>query len=898
MTDRPDAPQPTAPPNVPPTDPLAAARAHLQVQARRSLRALWVERLAAAAWPVWAVAAAFVGLALAGAFDWLSAPLHAAVLAGFAVALGFAVRHGLRGFRRPSAAEARARLEAEAPDLPASALDDRLALGGDDPAARAVWAAHQSRMAARAAALRAAAADLRVAKRDPWALRLAALVVLLGGLLAGAGRDAGQRLEAALSPGFGGPAAAAFPPSVEAWATPPAYTGAPTIYLTERIGTEVALPAGTRVSLRVYNAAGTPALSQDVTAEDAALTAYGEATWDLQLQAETSGALEIALGGRSLADWRFAVTADAPPTGAFAGPPGGELVEAEGGEGKLQIDFRAGDDHGVAEAWARLELDLELLAAGAALAPPPPGMDEAVEIPLPLPFTGTATEVEDSLIADLSEHPWAGLPVRVTLFAEDGQGQRAQAGPVSAVLPVRPFHEPMARAFLEERRAMVWSLSNLPEATLRLKAVTAYPEDYFGARTKPYLVARTAIRRVDYALEGGPTGPAAAEAAGDAVDLLWRAALLLEEGDLSSAAERLRRARERLSDALERGADEQEIARLMDELREAMREFLSEMARRAMDDGEMAEGPQDGDQGRELSGADLQQMLDEIEQMARDGDMETAQQMLDRLAQMLENLQMQARRGEGGEQGEGGLGDQAMEELNDMLRRQQELADRSFEELQQRQGQGGQQGQPGGQPGQPGQPGGQAGRDPGQGQGGREPGEGQGQGEGRGQGQGMGDEARRQQALRQMLDDLRGGLPGGGGEGVEEALREADRAMGGARESLDRDDPGAALDDQVRAMEALRDGARELAEEMRRQAQSGEGDGEGLGDPLAGEDGRDPLGRPTANRGAVEGSDTRVPGEEALKRARELLDEIRRRSGDRTRPAEELDYLRRLLDRF
>jgi len=56
--------------------------------------------------------------------------------------------------------------------------------------------------------------------------------------------------------------------------------------------------------------------------------------------------------------------------------------------------------------------------------------------------------------------------------------------------------------------------------------------------------------------------------------------------------------------------------------------------------------------------------------------------------------------------------------------------------------------------------------------------------------------------------------------------------------------------------------------------------------------------RPTANRGALEGSDTRVPGEEALKRARELLDEIRRRSGERTRPQLELDYLRRLLDRF
>jgi hypothetical protein len=33
-------------------------------------------------------------------------------------------------------------------------------------------------------------------------------------------------------------------------------------------------------------------------------------------------------------------------------------------------------------------------------------------------------------------------------------------------------------------------------------------------------------------------------------------------------------------------------------------------------------------------------------------------------------------------------------------------------------------------------------------------------------------------------------------------------------------------------------------------------------------------------------------------RAQDLLDEIRRRSGEAGRPAEELDYLKRLLDMF
>ncbi|MDZ4135342.1 MAG: DUF4175 family protein [Paracoccaceae bacterium] len=37
---------------------------------------------------------------------------------------------------------------------------------------------------------------------------------------------------------------------------------------------------------------------------------------------------------------------------------------------------------------------------------------------------------------------------------------------------------------------------------------------------------------------------------------------------------------------------------------------------------------------------------------------------------------------------------------------------------------------------------------------------------------------------------------------------------------------------------------------------------------------------------------------ERLKRAQDLLEEIRRRSGDQSRPQNERDYLRRLLDLF
>ena len=865
---------------------MTKVEARIAAETRRALRVLWLERLTMAAWPAWAVIAAFAGLALAGGFEAMSRAAHVAALIAFAATLAGAVWWGLRGFARPDAAQARAALEVETQDRPIAALDDRMAIGRADAGARAVWETHRRRMAERAGLLRARAADLRVSHRDPMAFRLAALILLLFGLLAAAG-SGGGRIVQAFDPGSGDAGPGVIPPTVEAWASPPAYTGAPMIYLTERMGEAVTLPAGSRVSLRVYNAPEQPVLTQGIGDPAATLAPFGEHAWDLAVEAAASGPLAVALGEETLASWSLSVTEDAPPSIAFDHEDAPAISAAD--TGALRVRFMAEDDHGLSAGWAVIALDLDRLGVHAGMLPPPPGLEEPIEVELPLPLTGSAKSVREALIEDLTEHPWAGLPVTIALHAEDAAGQRTASAPVAARLPSRPFYDPMARALVEERRSMAWSLSNLFPARQRLRAITAFPDDYFDGAAGPYLLIRTAMRRLDYALEGGVS----AEATPEIMDMLWRAALMLEEGDVNSAAERLRRAKERLSEALERGADEDEIARLMDEMRQAMNEYLREMARQALENLDQLD--QQGEQrGQQMQSQDLQEMLDEIERMAREGDPETAQQMLERLAQMLQNLQMQAQQGQ---QGQGGEGEQTLDELNDMLRQQQDLADRSFEEMQRRQGQGeGQQngqGQPG-QPGTQGQPGGQGGRqfgDQGQsqqgvpGQGGRQPG-------------GMQGEAQRQEALRQLLDDLRNQLPGGLSPEAEQALRDADRAMDEARGALEGDQPGEALDDQVRAMESLREGGRQLGQALRQQARQGQGDRAGQGDPSAADEGRDPLGRPTANRGALEGSDTEVPGQEALKRARELLDEIRRRSGERTRPELELEYLRRLLERF
>ena len=204
-----------------------------------------------------------------------------------------------------------------------------------------------------------------------------------------------------------------------------------------------------------------------------------------------------------------------------------------------------------------------------------------------------------------------------------------------------------------------------------------------------YLVVRTATRRLDAATRAG-TVPAARD---EVAEALWQAAVEIEDGNLGDAAERLARAKERLEQALENGASDEEIAQLMDELRQATRDYMQEMARDAIERGDQqqAEAPP----GQEMTQDQIQELMDRIQELSEQGRKEEAQALLDMLQQMLENMQMMAGQGQG-QQGEGSEGQQSMQGLADALREQQGLADDSFQQLQREF----RDGRPGGQGGQ------------------------------------------------------------------------------------------------------------------------------------------------------------------------------------------------------
>src|SRR5690606_10080236 len=141
-----------------------------------------------------------------------------------------------------------------------------------------------------------------------------------------------------------------------------------------------------------------------------------------------------------------------------------------------------------------------------------------------------------------------------------------------------------------------------------------------------------------------------------------------------------------------------------------------------------------------------------------------------------------------------------------------------------------------------------------------------------------------QQELQQLSEALDGmGLEPGEGFG------EAGEAMGRAEGSLGEGRGEQAVGEQGQALEALRRGAQEMMQQMM-QAMQGE-DGQGQEGGRQQNSSRDPLGRPRATTGPDFGNSVQVPDEIDVQRAREILEEIRRRLGNALSPEIERNYL-------
>ena len=825
------------------------------------------ERAARSFWPLWSIAIFALALLMLGLQDEVAVEWVWATGAVLLVGAGWALWYGFQRFRWPTREAAILRLDGTMKGNPIQAALDTQAIGAGDAASLAVWRAHQTRMRARLATARAVEPDLRVSQNDPLALRYVALLALSVAILFGSL----VRVQSVTGMGAGGPDLAQGP-AWEGWMQPPSYTRLPSVYLNDITAASIDVPEGAEITLRMYGEVGALSVRETISGRPLAPEELQETAQDFAVL--RSG--ELAVEGPGGRVWDISMIPDAAPTVQRDGE-----IEVSY-EGEAQIPYSAIDDHGIVMGKARFLLDLEAVDRryGRAIAPEARDM---IEVPLPLPVAGDRGDYTESLVGNFSLHPWSNLPVRLELEVEDGRGQRGLSEPEALMLPGRRFFDPVAAALIEQRQSLLWNRENAAMIVQIFKAIMNEPEDLFR-KDLQHLRLRTLTKRIEvHARHGKMTDEQQAEIA----QAMWDLALELEEGDLADALERLQRAQERLEEAMKNGASDQEIAELMQELRDATQDYMRQLAQQQAQqnpDGQPQGNPQDMMQ---MSQDDIQRMMDRIQELMEEGRMAEAQEAMRQLQEMLENMQITQGQGQGGQS----PGEQAMEGLADTLREQQELSDEAFRDLNDGQRQPGQ-----GQQGQ---------REPGQGQEGREPGQGQGGDQAQRPGQGTGgdlagDLAQRQRALRDELNRQRNGLPGQGteaGERAAEALERAEGAMDGAEDALRDGDMGEAIDRQSQAMEALREGMRNLGEALAEQQQQRGGEqgfAEG-GDPR---EQQDPLGRNAGNTGRVGTEEGMLQGQDVYRRAEELLDELRRRSGELDRTDEERQYLDRLLERF
>ena len=433
-----------------------------------------------------------------------------------------------------------------------------------------------------------------------------------------AGPETYGRLAAAFDWRSDAAIAAAATSRIDAWIDPPPYAGRPPVVIdfktaapqTLNIPEDSILVVRGDPSLIETRIEG--AISPSDQKGDAAEKTRTEKRWTIH----GGGKATILRSGAPVAVAVLAVTPAGAPTIASTEEPRANI------SGSLTLAYHVDDRFGLAGARADFARPHE------GTGPPPRTLAPPPQAALQLP--PTANGVGDAkTTVDLSEHPWAGAKVTMRLSAVSISGKTGQSGPIEMTLPQRIFHNPLARALVEQRRDLILDPDNAPKRVETALTGLAIAPELFDTPAKIYL----GLKQANVSLHDAKSDADLLDVAA----MLWAMAQEIENGDASQAERDLRAAEQALREALQRGASDQEIRKLMDQMREAAKRFMSEMARNSQ--------PDSNAQDQNLQAKDLDKLLDQMEDTARNGSREDAQAMLDQMQEMFENMRS-ARDGE------------------------------------------------------------------------------------------------------------------------------------------------------------------------------------------------------------------------------------------------------------
>ncbi|KAF0118230.1 MAG: hypothetical protein FD149_807 [Rhodospirillaceae bacterium] len=529
-----------------------ALRAELNRAVRRALRRAWLvvtwERLWRGTWPAVTVCGLFGAIVLLDLLPALPPTGHMAGLVVLAVGFLLALAHAFRTVRVPTPEDLMDRLEsgAQGTHRPLSTLSDSLAAGGADWLTRTLWHTHRLRMAVRAGTLTPGGPKPGVPAQEPWGVRAFVILLLAMGLAATRGEEQEivHRLARAVRPVVVPSLPTAS--TVTLWLTPPAYTGAHPWLLRTDGPAAPAVPVGSTVLALVLGGREAPVLA--LGDRLVPFTSIGVDSHRLETTLnEGAGPYPMRLwqGGAERARWTVTVTPDQMPHVAFTQPP------EEAGRFRLRLALAADDDYGIVALGALIRRAEE----------------KPFELSLTVPEIPPRS-VSSSTLHDLTDHPWAGLPVRVRLFARDARGQTTLSEERTVRLPERVFTHPVARAIAEERRRLWAEPATFDEGLGRLDTIAA---DLAAQDHDPVVFLGVRIAR--HRLDANRSEAALAEARA----LLWHVALRIEEGAIALAGRAVQEAEQAVQAALAgaRVAEGAELEDLIERYRQAIEHFVA-----------------------------------------------------------------------------------------------------------------------------------------------------------------------------------------------------------------------------------------------------------------------------------------------------------------------------------
>ncbi|WP_247741932.1 DUF4175 family protein [Thalassospira sp. A3_1] len=768
------------------------------------------------------------GLTLTGTFEILPATGHIMLLSILSVAGLVAIILPWRHFAWPNRRAVLQRIEQEngLENNPLQSLEDHID-DGDDPLTSYLWQKQLQRHEAMLDNLHLPRPLPSLARIDRYGLVVLPVLLLAVGLFVAHDRM-GERFYKAFSP-LQRLGAADF--STTLWVTPPAYTGQIPRVLRFADGTDqpqqqpadtdagnpnvidVDVPVGSTLAGSI-GSVWQPTLHTPTGERD--ISESSDNSYVISTALDQAGPWRISVWGNDRLTLNVNLVADKPPALSFVSPPSATRRD------HIRLDYVATDDYGMNN------LDLIITPATDGIGAEQFGSIDNIRIDMSgRDGQGGAvsmpTRIEGPRFLDLVSHPWAGLPVNLQLVSQDNSGQRGESDMRSIVLPEREFTHPVAKKLITIRRGLL----RYPDKALEMRNAllpVLYAPQAFNGHIGIFLALSVTEARLSAHLRDRDTHQ---EVAG----LLWHIAEEIERGSYGMAERNLMEAEERLLEALaDPNVTEAEIAELIENYRRALNEYMAALAR---------EAPQNQQSQQQAPAAileqqDLSRIVDQIDALMRAGARDQARALIDRLRELVENMQVTS--GDGGTDITSTLREM-LDGIRDLARRQQELMNQ--------------------------------GDNPSNNSGGN------------------GNRAEEQQNLAgdaQNLTNNSGFGQFGNLSGIETAIE----AMQRAAEALGRNRAHEALQQQGQAMEALQRGIGELSRALEGLSQMMP-----MLDELRGSGNRDPLGRPVGGDGT-----TVIPEVDTLERAWRILQELRRRSGDPDRPVIEQEYIDRLLKRF